>query len=98
MDYKKEYGRYKKKVETQKKEIEKFRDEADGYRELLEANNAIIAAILHTVCATEEIPLKVQREIIDKAVNGQYSAGVKMDAEDMGAYLLYCEEGKDETA
>lgn len=72
MDYKKEYGRYKKKVEDQQTEIAKLHEEVQGMTQVLKANEAIITAILVETSSVRAMPLIVEQETINKALQGGY--------------------------
>lgn len=88
MDYEKEYGRYKKKVEDQQKEIEKLREEVQGMKQVLEANNAIIAAILAEGASVEDKPLTVARVTINEALSCGYQVKSRYD-EESGCYEMW---------
>lgn len=85
IDYEYEYGRYKKKVEDQQKEIRKLREDAEGWVQLLDANNALIAAIVDSVGGE----LIVGQDGINRAVKGGLKALVRYD-ELKKEYTLTC--------
>lgn len=60
----------------------------------LNANNAIIAAVLEAVGATEDKPVCVDQEKIKEAVQGKYVAMVGIEE---GVYRMHCRENAEET-
>lgn len=94
MDYEKEYGRYKKKVEDQQKEIEKLREQVQGMKQLMEANDAIIIAILAEGAACEARPLTVARATINEALNCGYRIISQYD-EGSGCYEMWYAKPED---
>lgn len=85
-------GRAMHKIDTQKKEIAKLREELEGYKELLTANDAIVAAVLHAVGADKDKPIKVDRAVIGAAVKGQYLGISEVKEEDPSVFWLHYEE------
>ena len=67
MDYKHEYGRYKKKVEDQEKVIREMQEQVEGWKQLLQINNATIAAILEVTGSVtvmqERVKYMVEHEV-----------------------------------
>ena len=94
MDYEKEYGRYKKKVEDQQKEIDKLREEVQAVKQLMDATNAIIAAILMENLSTKEGPMIVGQETINTALRGGYRMTSERSEQEDGSiyHKLWCEE------
>lgn len=80
MDYKKEYGRYKKKVEDQEKVIQTMTEQAEGWKQLLQINNATIAAILEVTGAVTVKQDRV-RHMVENEV--PVHAGVDADAREI---------------
>ena len=88
MDYKYEYGRYKKKVADQQKEIAELQGYIDGMKQVLQANDAIIAAILVETSSYEDDPITVKRETVNEALRGGYKIMSRYD-EDSEEYELW---------
>ncbi len=80
MDYEKEYGRYKKKVEDQEKVIREMQEKVEGWKQLLQINNATIAAILEV---TGSVTVKQERvkHMVENEV--PVHAGVDADAREI---------------
>ena len=88
MDYEYEYGRYKKKVEDQHKEIVKLQGMIEGMKQVQGANNAIIAAMLITIGATEENPFVVSFDTIKEALEGKKRPDSTSDQEARVHYIF----------
>lgn len=93
MDYEKEYGRYKKKVEDQQKEIEKLREQVQAVKQVLDANNAIIAAILVETSSVRAMPMIVEQATINEALRGEYRLKSEKFVNEAGHvyHELWCE-------
>lgn len=83
MDYKHEYGRYKKKYEEQVKQIAQLQEDAEGWKQLLNANTAIIAAIVHSAGGE----LSLSQEAVNRAVKDELPLESSYD-EERGVHLL----------
>lgn len=80
MDYKTEYGRYKKKVEDQEKVIREMQEKVEGWKQLLQINNATIAAILE-VTGSVTVKQDRVRHMVENEV--PVHAGVDADAREI---------------
>ena len=79
-------------IDSKMKEIQKLREEISGYIELIGANNAIVAAVLHAVGAEKDKPIKVDRAVLGAAVKGQYLGISEVKEEDPSVFWLHYEE------
>lgn len=80
------------RVGSQAKEIARLHEEISGYKELMDANNAIVAAVLHAVGAEKDKPIQVDKAVIGKAVKRQCVAISEYKVETPDVYWLHYEE------
>lgn len=92
MNYEYEYGRYKKKVEDQQKELDKLKEELAGWRQILDANNAIVTAILRSVKAEKGSPILVHQADINAATRGELVPIVEVKEDEPGWFKMHYEE------
>lgn len=59
-----EIGRYQKKVADQQKEIRELKAQIEGWQQVMEMDQAIIAAVLMVYGANEEKPITVSKKVI----------------------------------
>jgi hypothetical protein len=89
MDYEKEYKRWKARAERLDKDLKKRKEDEAGWQELLQANNAIVAAVLRCIGAGKGDPLKVPQQAVREELAGKHRVCVGGTADN---YLLYVEE------
>ena len=80
------------RVGSQAKEIARLHERIKGYEELLDANNAIVAAVLHAVGADKGKPVQVEKDVITKAVKRLCVAISEYKVETPDVYWLHYEE------
>lgn len=80
------------RVGSQAKEIARLHEKIQGYEELMNANNAIVAAVLHAVGADKDKPIQVEKDVISKAVKHQCVAVSEYKVETPEVYWLHYEE------
>lgn len=60
-----ELGRYMKKVEDQQKEIRELKAQIEGWQQVMEMDQAIIAAVLLIYSANKDRPVEVKKKTIE---------------------------------
>lgn len=77
MDYEKEYERLKGRYDRQAKKLKALQADVDGWQQILDANNAIVAAVVKKTGHT----VQVTSNDIRDALSGETRLMVAYDAE-----------------
>lgn len=88
-----ELGRYKEKVERQEKQIQDMQEREIGYKQVIDINNAILAALIRMYGADKDSAVMIRKDDVTEAMKRYVVLAEPTEQGD--GYLLHYEENKE---
>ena len=88
-----ELGRYKEKVKRQEKQIQDMQEREIGYKQVIDINNAILAALIRMYGADKDSAVMIRKDDVTEAMKRYVVLAEPTEQGD--GYLLHYEEIKE---